>query len=93
MRYSAELGLCSGVDAARAEGLLNSLGLKTRIPHLAGGPYRPDDLVAHMAHDKKARNGKLTLILSKGIGRAFIQRDADAGQLRRFLAAESGFPS
>jgi 3-dehydroquinate synthase len=90
MRCSVDLGLCSGQDAVRAEGLLNALGLKTRVPHLDGGPYRADDLLAHMAHDKKARNGKLTLILCRGIGQAFIQPDADTEQLRRFLAAETG---
>jgi 3-dehydroquinate synthetase len=41
-----------------------------------------------MAHDKKARNGRLTLILSKGIGQAYIQRDADISPLRDFLAKE-----
>ena len=41
-----------------------------------------------MAHDKKAVNGRLTLILSKGIGKAFIQRDSDISHLRHFLANE-----
>jgi 3-dehydroquinate synthase len=93
MRYSVELGLCPGQDAVRAEKLLNALGLATRIPQLKGGPYRADDLLTHMAHDKKARNGRLTLILSRGIGQAFIQKDADTNQLRSFLARETGFPS
>lgn len=93
MRYSVELGLCPGHEATRAEKLLNALGLATRIPQLKGGPYQADDLLAHMAHDKKARNGKLTLILSKGIGQAFIQRDADTGRLREFLSKETGVPS
>jgi 3-dehydroquinate synthase len=93
MRYSVELGLCPGQDAVRAEKLLNALGLATRIQQLKGGPYQVDDLLAHMAHDKKARDGKLTLILSKGIGQAFIERDVDISVLRQFLARETGFPS
>lgn len=88
MRYSVLIGACPGQDAARAERLLNSLGLATRIPDLGGGPYVAEELLAHMAHDKKARNGKLTLILSKGIGLAYIQRDADISPLRDFLAKE-----
>jgi 3-dehydroquinate synthase len=89
LRYSVELGVCPGQDAVRAEKLLNLLGLKTRIADLGGGPYRAEELLAHMAHDKKARNGKLTLILAKGIGRAYVQRDADIEPLRRFLASET----
>jgi 3-dehydroquinate synthetase len=46
-----------------------------------------------MAHDKKARNGRLTLILSRGIGEAFIERDADIPALTRFLDKETDQPS
>ena len=42
-----------------------------------------------MAHDKKARNGRLTLILARGIGQAYIQRDADLAPLKQFLVAEA----
>jgi 3-dehydroquinate synthase len=93
LRYSVELGVCPGQDAVRAEKLLNALGLATRIADLGGGPYVADELLAHMAHDKKARNGRVTLILAKGIGKAYIQRDADISPLRHFLAAETGSPS
>jgi 3-dehydroquinate synthase len=88
MRYSVSLGVCPGQDAVRAEKLLNALGLATRIPDLKGGPYRANELLAHMAHDKKARNGRLTLILSKGIGQAYIQRDSDTGPILDFLEKE-----
>ena len=89
MRYSVDIGECSGQDAKRAESLLNALGLATRIGDLKGGPYKPDELLAHMAHDKKARNGRLTLILSRGIGKAYIQRDVDTGPILKFLAKEA----
>ncbi len=89
LRYSVKLGVCPSQDAVRAERLLNALGLATRIGDLGGGPYRADELLAHMAHDKKARNGKLTLILARGIGQAYIQRDADQEPLRQFLASEA----
>jgi 3-dehydroquinate synthetase len=42
-----------------------------------------------MAHDKKARQGRLTLILARGIGGAYIQRDAETAPLRQFLADET----
>jgi 3-dehydroquinate synthase len=89
LRYSVSLGVCPGQDAARAEKLLNALGLKTRVKDLKGGPYVADELLAHMAHDKKAKNGRMTLILAKGIGGAYIHRDADANSLKAFLATEA----
>jgi 3-dehydroquinate synthase len=89
LRYSVQLGVCPGQDAVRAERLLNALGLATRIGDLGGGPYVAEDLLAHMAHDKKARNGKLTLILARGIGKAYIQRDAALEPLRQFLVSET----
>lgn len=89
LRYSVKLGVCPGQDAVRAERLLNALGLATRIRDLGGGPYEPEELLAHMAHDKKARNGRLTLILARGIGQAYIQRDADLDPLRQFLVSEA----
>ncbi len=93
MRYSVRLGICPGQDAARAELLLNALGLATRIEELAGGPYRASELLAHMAHDKKAKAGKMTLILLRGIGRAYIHPGADLESLGDFLAAETAVAS
>ncbi len=89
LRYSVRLGVCPGQDAVRAEKLLNALGLETRVAKLAGGPYRPDELLAHMMHDKKSRNGRMTLILARGIGQAYIQRDADIDSVRQFLVSEA----
>lgn len=89
MRYSVQLGVCPGQDAVRAEKLLNALGLATRIRDLNGGPYPAADLLAHMAHDKKAKNGKLTLILTRGIGKSYIEREVDLVSLRAFLETEA----
>ena len=89
LRYSVKLGLCPGQDAVRAERLLNALGLSTRISDLGGGPYHAGELLAHMAHDKKARNGQLTLILARGIGKAYIERTVTLGTLEEFLESET----
>ena len=88
-RYSASLGVCPGQDAVRAERLLNALGLATRVADLGGGPYPADELLVHMAHDKKAKNGRLTLILARGIGQAYIQKDADMVSVQTFLRSET----
>jgi 3-dehydroquinate synthase/shikimate kinase/3-dehydroquinate synthase len=43
-----------------------------------------------MGHDKKVRDGKLTFILARGIGKAFVAPDVDAAALREFMVAEAG---
>jgi 3-dehydroquinate synthetase len=51
-----------------------------------GGVPDIDSLMALIAQDKKVKRGKLTFILVRGIGQAFIENDVDPAQLRAFLA-------
>ena len=39
-----------------------------------------------MMHDKKKSEGKLALVLARGIGQAFITRDVEPPVLTAFLA-------
>jgi 3-dehydroquinate synthase len=87
-RFSARQGLCSGQDAERASAAIAAAGLPTRIAEIEAGPFDAGVLVGHMAQDKKAEGGKLTFILANGIGRAFVAKDVDAGQVREFLIEE-----
>jgi 3-dehydroquinate synthase len=87
-RFSARLGLCSGTDAARAERAIAQGGLPTRLDQLQGAPFAADRLIAHMAQDKKAEGGRLTFILARGIGEAFVAKGVAAEDVRRFLLAE-----
>ena len=41
-----------------------------------------------MAQDKKAEGGRLTFILARRAGEAFVARDLDAGRMRAFLVSE-----
>jgi 3-dehydroquinate synthase len=90
LRYSVAQGLCPSEDSVRTDRLIEALGLSSRLTGLGGVSCRSDDLIAHMAHDKKAKNGALTLILSRGIGAAFIQKGALLDPLRAFLQRETG---
>jgi len=38
-----------------------------------------------ISQDKKVTRGALTFILVRGIGRAFIEKNVDAGEVRAFL--------
>ena len=88
-RFSAARGLCSTDDAARMTRHLTAAGLPTRIAQIPGGagPTVPE-LVALMAQDKKVQAGRMTFILVRAIGQAFIARDVEAQDVERCLAAE-----
>ena len=86
-RHSVKLGLCDSEVANAVEESLAASGLPTR-PDLSGNRPIPtvDDLLGRMQTDKKALDGKLTLILARGIGQAFVEADADANLVRETLA-------
>jgi 3-dehydroquinate synthase len=72
---SVALGLCPAADRERVYAHLKAAHLP--ISPLAIGQRRWDAerLIGHMMHDKKTRDGKLTFILTRGIGHAFIAKD------------------
>ena len=39
-----------------------------------------------ISQDKKVKRGRLTFILVRGIGQAFVSRDVEAAEVRDFLA-------
>ncbi len=88
-RFSAAQGYCSTTAALRVEKHLRATGLPTRIADISGAA-RPtvDELMQLMAQDKKVQRGKLTFILVRDIGQAFVARDVQSDQIRAFLAAE-----
>jgi len=89
-QLSAQLGLCSEADAARVRAHLTAAGFITDLRQLPGAPFAPARLLQLAAADKKAEAGKLTFILARGIGRAFIERDTPADAVRALLQAETG---
>lgn len=84
---SVRLGLCSGQDAVRMTRHLEAVGLRTRPGQVEGYDWDVDDLVARMASDKKVMNGKLTFILARGIGDAFVTQDVPVEALRETVQA------
>jgi len=87
---SAELGLCPAPSAARVRRHYESVGLPVRLDQIANARrFAPADLIRHMGKDKKVRDGKITLILARDIGDAFISREVERATLEAFLAAET----
>ena len=84
--FAVRLGLASGQDAHRARRHLAEAGLPTTLAELDLAGNSADALLAHMAKDKKVRDGAITLILPRRIGDCFEMRNAPVDQLREFLA-------
>jgi 3-dehydroquinate synthase len=85
---STRLGLCPAADAERVRRHLGSVGLPMRLRAIGGDNRRSWDsarLIDHMRGDKKAADGKLTFILARGIGKAFVSREVDEKVLRGLL--------
>ena len=51
-----------------------------------------DDLLQAMAQDKKVKGGKMVLVLARGIGDAFVERDVSMPELTDFLKRECATP-
>jgi 3-dehydroquinate synthase len=84
--FSAREGLIGETDAARARSHLAAVGLPTRLKDVSGGVPGIDALMDLIAQDKKVKRGKLTFILLRGIGQAFVENDVNADEVRAFLA-------
>jgi 3-dehydroquinate synthase len=89
-RFSAALGYCDAAAADRAAAHFRAVGLPTRIGEIPGAKPGIEAMMKLMAQDKKVRGGKLTFILARGVGEAFIARDVPADKVRAFLGGEIG---
>ena len=85
-RFSAASGLCEGGVADRVAQVISAAGLPARLAD--AGAFCTDALVDRMAGDKKAEGGRLTLILARAIGDAFVDKAVDRGTLAAFLKTE-----
>jgi 3-dehydroquinate synthase len=85
---SAALGLCSEADTRRVRAHLERAGFVTDLRKLSGAPFDLEVLMALMAADKKAEAGKLTFILARAPGRAFVEKDVPADVVAELLQSE-----
>ena len=84
--FSTRLGLLSTNDAGRVAHHLAAVGLPTSLRDVPAVKTNADALMELIAQDKKVKRGKLTFILVRGIGQAFVAPDIDPAQVRDFLA-------
>jgi shikimate kinase/3-dehydroquinate synthase len=89
-RLSESLKFCPAGTAVRVSQHLKAVGLPTSINDIPGGKADAGELVRLMGQDKKVRHGKLTFILARDIGQAFITRDVAADAVKSFLERDIG---
>jgi len=83
--FSVAESLAPAGDAERVRKHLRAAGLPVAIGEIAGAPLSAQELLKHIAQDKKVKDGRLTFILTHGIGRAFIAGDVSPERVRAFL--------
>jgi 3-dehydroquinate synthase len=82
---SVALGLCPAADRDRVHAHFKATDLPTSPRAIGQRRWDTARLIEHMMHDKKTRDGKLTFILTRGIGRAFIAKDTPIEPVRAAL--------
>ena len=82
---SARLGLCAAGDVARVRRHLAAVSLPTSPSEAGLAGWNTARLIDHMRQDKKVRDGKLTFVLVRGIGQAFVSREVDADDVLAVL--------
>ena len=82
---SAELGFCPPEEADWMRRHLDAIGLPTHPARCGLDDLSGAALVAHMAQDKKVRDGRVTFVLAHGVGEAFLTRDIEPATVEAFL--------
>ncbi len=84
-RFSARMNLASPDLADRVEAHLKAVGLPTRMGQIPGELPPTEVLMDAIAQDKKVKSGKLTFILTRGLGESFVADDVPASEVERFI--------
>ncbi|MBC2772721.1 3-dehydroquinate synthase [Rhizobium sp. AQ_MP] len=84
-RFSARMNLASPDLADRVKAHLKAVGLPTRMAEIPGELPPTEVLMDAIAQDKKVKSGKLTFILTRGLGQSFVADDVPASEVQRFI--------
>ncbi|MEH6477460.1 MAG: 3-dehydroquinate synthase [Sneathiella sp.] len=77
MMLSSKMGHIDGQDCTRVTTHFNDVGMMNSLPAIKGLNWSSDILLSHMYQDKKVDQGKLTFILMKSIGNAFVTQNVE----------------
>src|SRR3546814_15979894 len=79
---SVQRGHCAPDDADRLRRHLAAVGLPTGFADLAPRHWDVERLIGHMSRDKKVRDGRITFVLARGIGEAYLAAPVDLDEVR-----------
>ncbi len=85
---SASLELCPARDAAAVRRHLAAVGLPTDLEAVPGVAWSAPALLGHMSRDKKVKDGRVTFVLARGIGQAYLADDVALGDVEAMLAGQ-----
>ena len=95
-QLSERLAICPAGTSERVAAHLKAAGLPTRIADIPAGEgagssgFEPDELIRLMGQDKKVKDGRMTFVLARDIGQAFLTQDVDLAEVRGLLSEECG---
>ncbi len=87
-RFGAAEGITPPGDAVRVSEVLAASSLPVSLKGRTSEAFAAPSLAALMQQDKKARGGRVPLILARAIGEAYVHPDADLAAVEAFLARE-----
>lgn len=83
--FSTRLNLASRDDADRVRRHLKEAGLPVSMTEIPGDMPPAEQLMNAIAQDKKVKGGKLTFILTRGVGQSFVADDVPSSEVLSFL--------
>ncbi len=83
--FSNRMNLCDADSVVRVRNHLKKVGLPTTIGDIPGAPLDAETLARFIAQDKKVKRGRLTFILSNGLGKSYIADDVPPDEVIAFL--------
>ena len=87
--FSEMLGHCEQGLSRKVASHLRRARLPTHISEIKAQLPPPEAMLKLMYQDKKAESGKLTFILTKAIGSAFVAKGVDEAKVLAFLKADA----
>lgn len=84
-RFSNRMNLCDADSVERVTRHLMEVGLPVSIEQIPGDMPDAEGLLEFITQDKKVSGGKLTFILTKGLGKSYIAKDVPASEVQLFL--------
>ncbi|MEZ5871157.1 MAG: 3-dehydroquinate synthase [Nitratireductor sp.] len=83
--FSNHMNLCDADSVIRVREHLRGVGLPVTIGEIPGEALDASTLMKFIGQDKKVSRGRLTFILTKGLGRSYIADDVSPEKVRSFL--------